>query len=136
MVEVIGIVEQGQIKLPPTVHLSEGQSVRVLLDGLESSYPLPPLEDEEWTEEEMRAEVDSAQSNGYEVLAGNSRPRESDPAYLLSLPKAERDRIMEAQAIHAAPLYEADLALPVAERELTAFTALDGEPFLEDYHAG
>jgi len=49
------------------------------------------------------------------------RPRESDPAYLLSLPKAERDRIMEAQAAHAAPLYEADLALPVAERELTAF---------------
>lgn len=70
-------------------------------------------------------------------FAGNAdRPRESDPAYLLSLPKVERDRIMEAQAIHAAPLYEADLALPVAERELTAFTALDGEPFLENYHAG
>ena len=136
MVEVIGIVEQGQIKLPPTVHLSEGQSVRVLLDGLENAYPLPPLEDEEWTEEEMRVEVASAQSNGYEVLTGNGRPRESDPAYLLSLPKAERNRIMEAQATLAAPLYEADLALPVAERELTAFTALDGDPILEDYHAG
>ena len=135
MVEVIGIVERGQIKLPPTVHLSEGQSVRVLLDGLESS-PLLPLEDEEWTEEEMRNEVTSAQSNGHEVLADNGRPREADPAYLLSLPKVERDRILEAQAIHAAPLYEADLALPVAERELTAFTALDGEHFLEDYHAG
>lgn len=60
MVEVIGIVEQGQIKLPPTVHLAEGQSVRVLLDGLESSYLLPPLEDEEWTEEEMRHELDWA----------------------------------------------------------------------------
>lgn len=56
-------------------------------------------------------------------LAGNAdRPRESDPAYLLSLPKAERDRIIEAQAALAAPLYEADLAFPVAERELTAFS--------------
>lgn len=60
MVEVIGIVEQGQIKLPPSVHLSEGQSVRVLLDGLESSFSLPPLEDEEWTEEEMRLEIEQA----------------------------------------------------------------------------
>ncbi len=58
MVEVIGIVEQGQIKLPPGVPLSEGQSVRVLLDSLESAaYPLPPLEDEEWTEEEMQIEI-------------------------------------------------------------------------------
>lgn len=70
-------------------------------------------------------------------LAGNAdRPRESDPAYLLSLPRADRDHIMEAQAALAAPLYEADLALPVAERELTAFTALDGDPILENYHAG
>ena len=69
--------------------------------------------------------------------AGNlDRPREADPAYLLSLPKAERNRIMEAQAALAAPLYEADLALPVTERELTAFTALDGDPILENYHAG
>jgi len=69
-------------------------------------------------------------------LAGNDdRPRESDPAYLLSLPKAERDLIMEAQATLAAPLYKADLALPVAERELTAFTALNGDPILENYHA-
>lgn len=57
---------------------------------------------------------------------------ESDPAYLLSLPLEERRRIMERQAALAAPLYNADLALPVEERELTAFTALDGEPFLED----
>ena len=70
-------------------------------------------------------------------MAGNiGRPRESDPDYLLSLPKAERDRIIEAQAASAAPLYEADLALPVAERELTAFTALDDEPILENYHVG
>jgi hypothetical protein len=73
---------------------------------------------------------------GHELAGNGNRPRESDPAYLLSLPKAERDRIMEAQAALAAPLYEADLALPVAERELTAFTALDGDPILENYHAG
>ncbi len=60
MVEVIGIVERGQIKLPPSIHLSEGQSVRVLLDGLESSSLLPPLEDEEWTEEEIQHELDWA----------------------------------------------------------------------------
>ncbi len=75
--------------------------------------------------------------NGSRYFAGGiERPREADPAYLLSLPKAERDRIMEAQAALAAPLYEADLALPVAERELTAFTALDGDPILENYYAG
>ena len=71
-----------------------------------------------------------------EMSGNDGRPRESDPAYLLSLPKDERDRIIEAQAALAAPLYEADLALPVAERELTAFTALDGDPVLENYHAG
>ena len=55
-------------------------------------------------------------------MAGNAdRPRESDPFYLRSLPKEERDRIMEAQCEAAAPLYEADLALPVEQRELTAW---------------
>ena len=58
---------------------------------------------------------------------------ESDPAYLLTLPIEERDRILEAQAEKAAPFYEADLALPVAERELTAFTALNDDPVLEGY---
>jgi len=52
-----------------------------------------------------------------------------DAAYLLSLPRTERNRILAIAAESAAPLYEADLALPVAERDLTAFTALDGEPF-------
>lgn len=58
---------------------------------------------------------------------------ESDPAYLFNLPLDERRRIMQKQFEKAAPLYNPDLALPVAQRELTAFTALDGEPFLEDY---
>lgn len=59
-------------------------------------------------------------------------PDQSSAAYLLTLPSAERDRIMAEAAESAAPEYEADLALPVAERELTAFTALDGEPFLDE----
>lgn len=50
---------------------------------------------------------------------------------LLALPKAERARILRAQAEQAAAEYETDLARPVAERELTAFTALDGEAFYE-----
>lgn len=54
-----------------------------------------------------------------------------DAATLLTLPRAERNQIL-ALAAAAAPEYEADLALPVAERDLTALTALDGEPFLED----
>ncbi len=56
----------------------------------------------------------------------------TDAAYLLTLPRAERNKILAKAAESAAPEYEADLARPVAERELTAFTALDGEPFLED----
>ena len=50
---------------------------------------------------------------------------------LLALPKAERARILKAQAEQAAAEYEADLALPISERELTAFTALDGEAFYD-----
>ena len=53
---------------------------------------------------------------------------------LLAMPKEERVRILRAQAERAAVEYEADLARPAAERELTAFTALDGEPFY-DYPA-
>ena len=51
---------------------------------------------------------------------------------LMSLPFDEQDRILAAAAETATPLYEADLALPPAERELTAFTALDGEDFVFD----
>lgn len=56
----------------------------------------------------------------------------TDAAYLLTLPRTERNRILEKAAEAAAPEYEADLARPVAGRELTAFTALDGEQFLEE----
>jgi hypothetical protein len=46
-----------------------------------------------------------------------------------ALPAEEQDRIMAAAAEDAADLYNSDLALPASERELTAFTALDGEDF-------
>jgi hypothetical protein len=59
------------------------------------------------------------------------KEKEADPLYLITLPLEERRRIMRAQFEEAAPEYNADLALPLHERELTAFTALDGEPFLE-----
>jgi hypothetical protein len=42
---------------------------------------------------------------------------------LRALPREERNRLLAQQAEEAAPLYEADLARPVEERELTAFTA-------------
>lgn len=54
-----------------------------------------------------------------------------DAAYLMTLPMEERHRILAAAAEKAAPYYEADLALPVEERKLTAFTALDGDPFYD-----
>ncbi len=65
-------------------------------------------------------------------ITPNPVPDKGDAAYLLTLPRAERNRLLAEAAEAAAPEYEADLALPTSERELTAFTALDGEPFLED----
>ena len=61
-----------------------------------------------------------------------NRPERIDAAYLLTLPRAERNCLLAEAAAKAAPEYEADLALPVAERELTAFSALDGEPFFDE----
>ena len=61
--------------------------------------------------------------------------KQVDAAYLLTLPRTERNRLLAEAAAKAAPEYEADLALPVSERDLTAFTALDGEPFFDEGHA-
>lgn len=55
MMEAIGIVESGQIKFPAAIHLPEGQTVRVAWDE-----NLPPLEDEEWTEEDVKIEIKAA----------------------------------------------------------------------------
>ncbi len=67
-------------------------------------------------------------------LLEEPEPQVPTARQLLTLPKAERMRILQSQAERAAVEYEADLARPIAERELTAFTALDGEPF-QDYPA-
>ncbi|HLK55271.1 MAG TPA: hypothetical protein VKU00_01825 [Chthonomonadaceae bacterium] len=50
---------------------------------------------------------------------------------LLRLPKEEQARYLRKAVEQAAPLYEADLSRPVQDRELTAFSTLDGEPFCE-----
>jgi len=52
----------------------------------------------------------------------------SDVALLRSLSRVDRNRVLAAQAVEAASIYEADLALHVRDRELTAFSALDGDP--------
>lgn len=62
----------------------------------------------------------------------SSLPKAPTARELLALPPEERDRALAAQAEDASLLYEEDLGRPVAERELTAFTALDGEPFCDD----
>ena len=58
-------------------------------------------------------------------------PKEVDMKTFLSLPREEQNRRLAIAAESAAHLYEADLARPPLDRELTAFTALDGEPFIE-----
>ena len=58
-------------------------------------------------------------------------PKEFDLNAYFALPREEQDRILEEAAKKATPQYAADLAFPVEERELTAFTVLDGEPYLE-----
>jgi hypothetical protein len=59
-------------------------------------------------------------------------PKAPTARELLSMSAEERKRVLEAQAEDAAPLYADDLARPASERELTAFTALDGEPFHDE----
>lgn len=67
-------------------------------------------------------------------LLEEQEPQIPTARQLLALPKAERMQILQSQAAQASAEYEADLARPTAERELTAFTALDGEAFY-DYPA-
>lgn len=66
------------------------------------------------------------------LLERELKPKEFDLNALLALPRHEQERIMKAGFDDAAPSYNADTALPVAERELTAFTALDGDDFGDD----
>jgi len=59
-------------------------------------------------------------------------PKLLTAAELLALPRDERDRYLAAAAEDAVPFYESDLARPVGERDPTALTVLDGEPFHDD----
>ncbi len=64
------------------------------------------------------------------LLEREFRPAVPTARELLGLDPAESEAILARAAEDAAPLYEEDLARAAAERELTAFTALDGEGFL------
>ncbi len=89
----------------------------------------PELESRLQTE----AERHGADVSAYALhLLDSSLPRYLSATELLRLSPEEREPYLRRAAEDAAPLYNADLALPPGERELTAFTALDGEPFCED----
>lgn len=49
-----------------------------------------------------------------------------------AMSEAERGHILSEAAAHAAPLYEADLALPPEQRALTAISAIEDDIY--DYH--
>ena len=63
------------------------------------------------------------------LLKREFEPKEFDLDALLALPHKEQERVMRKSFDDAASDYNADIALPSAERELTAFTALDGDDF-------
>lgn len=65
------------------------------------------------------------------LLERELKPKEFDLDALLAMPRSEQERIMQKAFEEAAAEYNTDLALPVAERELTAFTALDGDDFAD-----
>ena len=60
-------------------------------------------------------------------LLNDQEPSTPTARQLLNMSKQERATILRAQIENAMRQYEADLLLPVEQRELTAFTALDGD---------
>ena len=64
-----------------------------------------------------------------ETLRVSFAPPEAYPTarQLLAMPEADRNRILSEAAAHAAPQYEADLALPPEQRELTAISAIEDD---------
>jgi predicted DNA-binding protein len=65
------------------------------------------------------------------LLERELESKEFDLDALLALPRQEQERIMQKAFDDAASEYNADLARPAAQRELTAFTALDGDDFAD-----
>ena len=81
---------------------------------------------------------DTAARNGQDpaeyvirLLERELQPKEVDLDAFLALSRETQDQLLREAAADAAPLYAADLALPATERELTAFTTLDGEEFAD-----
>jgi hypothetical protein len=123
---------------------------KITLDGeapggvsaLSSTSPVPP-EQRAAALERFRQLVEKARSHDsgemtpeeieQEVALAIREVRKQDATCLAvraaAMPPEEQDRVMAEAASEAASLYEADLSLPVAERGLTALTALDGEEF-------
>src|SRR2546421_50761 len=58
--------------------------------------------------------------------------KEFDLDALLALPRKEQSRILRQASSRAAPEYTMDMMRPPLERELTAFTALDDEDFMDE----
>lgn len=87
----------------------------------------PELESRLQTEAERHGADVSAYA--LHLLDSSLPPRYLSASELLRLSPEEREPYLRRAAEDAAPFYNADLALPPSERELTAFTALDGEPF-------
>jgi predicted DNA-binding antitoxin AbrB/MazE fold protein len=56
MEEIVAVVENGYIKLPPDVHLPDGLKVRVIWEGIEARE-VPPYDREMLTEEDVQAEL-------------------------------------------------------------------------------
>lgn len=56
MKEVIGTVENGQVKLPPVVHLPDGLTVKIVWDE-QDEVTLKPYDREDLTEEDVKAEL-------------------------------------------------------------------------------
>ncbi len=87
--------------------------------------------------ETARLQGKTAEQLATETLRANFAPERAEyptARQILAMPAAERSRILAQAAAHAAPLYEADLALPPEQRELTAISAINDD--LYDYHAG
>lgn len=55
MKEAIGVVEDGRIKLPPSIHLPDGAKVRVTWE--EPASTRPPIEREPLSEEQVASDI-------------------------------------------------------------------------------
>ncbi|HZO91895.1 MAG TPA: hypothetical protein VFB38_26490 [Chthonomonadaceae bacterium] len=86
------------------------------------------LQPEEQARLEAQAQQQGLPLEAYLQALIERLARPLDAHSLRALPRQERNRLLAQQAAEAVALYEADLARPVEQRELTAFTALDGDP--------